>query len=75
VVSQGAGGVLDIIRDGENGLLASLRSPHHMFAESLWRLREDEAFRQRLIEGGLRTVRERFTWAAVLPRYRELLRL
>jgi glycosyltransferase involved in cell wall biosynthesis len=75
VVSQGAGGVLDIIRDGENGLLANVRSPHHMFAESLWKLREDEAFRQRLIEGGLRTVRERFTWAAVLPRYRELLRL
>jgi len=75
VVSQGAGGVLDIIRDGENGLLANVRSPHHMFAESLWRLREDVAFRERLIEGGLRTVRERFTWAAVLPRYRDLLGL
>jgi glycosyltransferase involved in cell wall biosynthesis len=75
VVSQGAGGVLDIIRDGENGLLANVRSPHHMFAESLWKLREDVAFRERLIEGGLRTVRERFTWSAVLPRYREMLRL
>ena len=75
VVSQRAGGVLDIIRDGENGLLANVRSPHHLFAESLWRLRGDPALRQRLIQGGLRTVRERFTWDAVLPRYHELLGL
>ena len=31
--------------------------------------------RERLIENGVRTVREQFTWEAVLPRYREVLGL
>lgn len=75
VVSRGVGGVLDVIRDGENGLLAEERSPHHVFASSLWRLRDEAELRERLIENGVRTVRERFTWEAVLPRYREVLGL
>jgi hypothetical protein len=29
--------------------------------------------RNRLIEGGLRTVREKFSWDVVLPQYRQLL--
>jgi len=73
VVSRGVGGVLDVIRDGENGLLAEERSPHHVFASSLWRLRDEAGLRERLIENGVRTVLERFTWEAVLPRYREVL--
>jgi glycosyltransferase involved in cell wall biosynthesis len=75
VVSRGVGGVLDVVRDGENGLLAEERSPHHVFASSLWRLRDEVGLRERLIENGVRTVGERFTWEAVLPRYRELLEL
>lgn len=75
VVSRGVGGVLDVIRDGENGLLAEERSPHHVFASSLWRLRDEAGLRERLIENGVRTVRERFTWEAVLPQYRGLLNL
>ena len=45
------------------------------FALSLRRLSADASYRQRLIENGLRTVRERFTWEVVLPQYRRLLGL
>jgi glycosyltransferase involved in cell wall biosynthesis len=48
---------------------------YRRFAASLWLLRDDPALRQRLIENGLRTVRERFTWHVVLPQYRQLLNL
>jgi glycosyltransferase involved in cell wall biosynthesis len=75
VVSRGVGGVLDVIRNGENGLLAEERSPHHVFASSLWRLRDEAGLRDRLVENGARTVREQFAWDVVLPQYRQLLGL
>ena len=75
VVARASGGTLDIITDGDNGLLADPRTAHRRFAQSLTLLREEVDLRNRLIEGGLRTVRERFTWDVVLPRYRELLSL
>jgi glycosyltransferase involved in cell wall biosynthesis len=75
VVSIGAGGVTDVITDGENGLLDDPGSARRRFAWSLRALRDDRALRERLIAGGLRTVRERFTWDVVLPQYRQLLRL
>lgn len=75
VVARAAGGTLDIITDGNNGLLAAPTTGHRRFAQSLALLRDDSALRRRLIEGGLRTVRERYTWDVVLPRYRELLGL
>jgi glycosyltransferase involved in cell wall biosynthesis len=76
VVATGTGGVLDVVTDGENGLLAD--DPvwgYRTFAASLWKLRDDPGFRKQLIENGLRTVREKFTWEVVLPKYRELLQL
>ena len=76
VVATAAGGVLDVVRHNENGLLAD--DPmwgYRTFAASLRTLRDDVALRNRLIDGGLRTVRERFTWDVVLPQYRELLQI
>jgi glycosyltransferase involved in cell wall biosynthesis len=76
VVANDAGGVVDIVKDGENGLLGDgPQSGYKTFAASLWRLRDDPALRNRLIENGLRTVRERFTWDIVLPQYRTLLNI
>ena len=76
VVATAAGGVLDVVKDNENGLLAD--DPiwgYRTFAASLWKLRDDEPFRNKLIENGLRTVRERFAWSVVLPQYRALLNI
>ena len=73
VVACPSGGVADILRDGENGLAADEMFGYRRFAQSLTLLRDDVALRNKLIEGGLRTVREKFTWEVVLPQYRELL--
>jgi glycosyltransferase involved in cell wall biosynthesis len=74
VVACEAGGVTDVIRHGENGLLVSHpANDARDFAASLRTLRDDVALREKLIAGGLRTVREKFTWDVVLPQYRTLL--
>jgi glycosyltransferase involved in cell wall biosynthesis len=70
VVAAAGGGVPDVVVDGHNGLI--VRHPKE-FAGTLTKLRADSILRNRLIEGGLRTVREKFTWDVVLPQYRELL--
>jgi glycosyltransferase involved in cell wall biosynthesis len=73
VVACGTGGVTDVVVDGENGLLADAMFTYRRFAASLHMLRDDVGLRERLIENGLRTVRERFTWERVLPEYRRVL--
>lgn len=76
VVACAAGGVLDVVKDGENGLLVAADAhAHRGFAGSLRRLRDEPELRRRLIENGLRTVHERYTWDTVLPRYRGVLAL
>ena len=77
VVACEAGGVTDVVRNGESGLLVQdgAASAAGSFAASLRTLRDDVALRHRLIENGLHTVRERFTWDVVLPQYRRLLGL
>jgi glycosyltransferase involved in cell wall biosynthesis len=76
VVACAAGGVLDVVKDRQNGLLVTQGAfAYRQFAASLRTLRDDPALRQRLIENGLRTVRARYSWEVVLPRYRELLSL
>ena len=74
VVATAAGGVLDVVTADENGLLAENGQDWvRAFASSLWKLRDDPALRNKFIENGLRTVREKFSWDVVLPQYRRLL--
>ena len=75
VVSVWAGGVKDILVDRENSLCTDYHAAYRDFSHSVALLRDDVALRSRLIEGGLRTVREKFTWEVVLPQYRDLLGL
>ena len=76
VVAFGAGGVSEIVEQGESGLLVrDLKLPHIQFGRFLKKLQDDPGLRQRLIENGLKVVRDRYTWAVVLPRYRELLQI
>lgn len=63
------GAVLDIIRDGENGLFAD--SPE-AWQDAVRRLR-DPALRRRLAEAGRATVEARFALDQAAPRMRELL--
>jgi L-malate glycosyltransferase len=74
VIAFGAGGVAEIVEQGETGLLVPhFTKPHLEFGRLLKRLRDEPDLRRRLIENGLKTVRERYTWGVVLPRYREVL--
>jgi glycosyltransferase involved in cell wall biosynthesis len=75
VVAFAVGGVTDIVQDEVNGLLADCTFGYRRFASSLHMLSRDAALRERLIENGLKTVRERFTWDVVLPQYRQVLEL
>lgn len=76
VIAAAAGGVLDVVRHEQNGLLVPADVapyPSRGLVPALERVMDDEALRVRLIDGGLTTVRERFNWDVVLPQYRRLL--
>lgn len=64
VVASSHGANRDIIQHGENGLLAESRDA---WLQQLSALLEQPALRERLIEGGRRTVAERYTVARVAP--------
>jgi glycosyltransferase involved in cell wall biosynthesis len=60
VVATTAGGIPEVVADGETGLLVPPRD-HHALAEAVVRQLNDAALRQRLGRAGLARVREHFT--------------
>jgi len=68
VIGTNIGGIPDIIKHGENGLMVS---PYNVedIMNALRKILEDEIFRKKLIKEGLRTVYEKFRWSVV---YREV---
>lgn len=60
-----------IIRDGENGFIASNA---HEWAEKLERLARDRSLREKFGREGQQTVREHYSFDALMPRYIEVLR-
>lgn len=59
-VAAAAGGIPEVIRDGENGLLVPIRSPESL-AKGLIRLLKDREYARRLASNGPPTIRERFS--------------
>jgi glycosyltransferase involved in cell wall biosynthesis len=74
VVATNAPGIRNVVTHGSNGLLVPVARPDEL-TRAITRVIDGPDLRARLIENGLRTVREKFSWSAVLPQYRELLRL
>jgi glycosyltransferase involved in cell wall biosynthesis len=74
VVASSAPGIRDVVQHEENGLLVPVGDVDEL-RRAIERVVGDADLRARLIKNGLRTVRERYTWEVVLPRYRELLSL
>ncbi len=62
VIASRAGGNVDLLTDGVDGLLVPPRDPA-AFADALARLLADDALRRRLGDAARRTARERFTMA------------
>lgn len=65
VVAAAAGGIPEIVRDGENGLLVPPRDPGAL-AEAILRALGDAPLRERFRERGLATVRQRFSADAMV---------
>ena len=73
VLATNVSGIRDVVRNGETGLLVPCEP--HALAAGLERLVENPELRHQLAAAGREDVRRRFTWKAVLPAYRELLRI
>jgi glycosyltransferase involved in cell wall biosynthesis len=71
IIATASGGVTDIIRDGETGLLFPERDARAL-ADALERILRDGALAARLAANGAAFVRERFTPERVAAQYIEI---
>ena len=67
VVASRAGGITDVLTDGESGVLVRPGDPAEL-ADAVARVWQDHALRLRLGRGGLASVRQRFSADAVCNR-------
>ena len=65
VVATTAGGIPEVVRDGETGFLVPPRD-HHAMAAAIVRLLKDPGLRERMGAAGLERVRARFTSEAMV---------
>ena len=75
VVALARGGVRDVLRHEVNAVAVDPKCTYHELARGLERVLDDAALRDRIVAGGVATVREKFTWDVVLPQYRALLNI
>jgi glycosyltransferase involved in cell wall biosynthesis len=68
VVATPAGGIPEVVQDGETGLLARDGDPEDL-ADKIARLLDDPALRDRLIATGSARVRETYSAAATARRF------
>jgi glycosyltransferase involved in cell wall biosynthesis len=65
VIASAAGGITDIVRPGENGLLVAMGSAAEL-ADAIERLARDPSEARRMGEAARGDVRDRFSWDAIL---------
>ena len=68
VVGSNVGGIPDIIKHGETGLLAAEKDPEDL-ADKILKLLDDKRLRKRVIENGLKLVRENFSWDVIAEKF------
>jgi glycosyltransferase involved in cell wall biosynthesis len=71
VIGSAVGGIPDIIKDGETGLLAAEKDPIDL-AERICRLLTDRDLRKKVTENGSRLVARKFSWVAIAGEYAAL---
>jgi len=71
VVASRVGGIPDIVRDGETGLLVEEKQPEAL-AKAILQLLEQPALGRRLIEEGRRHIEQFFSWPGVARRFESL---
>lgn len=71
VVATRIGGVVDVVKDGENGLLVE-PGDHVSLAEAVLRILGDGCFAGEIASNALKTIREGYSLKGIVPRYIEL---
>lgn len=69
VIGSAIGGIPDIIKDGETGLLSLEKDPDDL-AEKICSLLRDKDLRQKVTENAFRFVAEEFSWDVVARRFK-----
>jgi glycosyltransferase involved in cell wall biosynthesis len=65
VVASRAGGIVDIVKDGETGLLVPEKDPRAL-AVAIERILRDRNLASKLAEGGLKHVEKSFAWDSIV---------
>jgi glycosyltransferase involved in cell wall biosynthesis len=73
VVGSDVGGIPDIIKDGETGLLARQKEPDSL-AEKITRIFSDVPLRRKLVENGYQMVEKNFSWDTISEKFIEIYR-
>ena len=71
VVATRVGGIVDIIADGENGLLVDAQRPDQLY-EAMKRLFTDRQLADRLASQALKTIEQQFSLDTIVNRYTAL---
>lgn len=71
VIGSALGGILDIVVDGESGLLVPPGDPAAL-ADAITRLASDRELARRLGEGGRSRLTTHFAWPTIVEQWREL---
>jgi len=73
VIATGAGGIVEIVSEGETGFLLPPHDMEPVLTERLMRLLGDDGLRERMGRAGRLAVEERFTWRHAAGRWLALL--
>ena len=71
VIASDIAGYDKVIDHGQNGLLVDTDDPHE-YARAIIEVMENKRLRRKLIDGGLRDVRTKYSWDIVARRYERL---
>lgn len=71
VIGTPVGGIPDFLEDGVTGLFCEPGNPKSI-AEKIKRLIDDKNLAQKLIDNGLKMVKEKYTWSSIAKRVREV---
>lgn len=67
VIAARSGGMVDVVKDGETGLMTSVNADEEV-AAAIARLRHDEALRRRVVAGARRQIETKYNWTAIATR-------
>ena len=73
VVGSNVGGIPDIIKDGETGLLARQKEPDSL-AQKITRIFSDASLRHKLVKNAYKMVEKRFLWDGISEKFIEIYR-